>query len=704
MLRLGIALFFTMNVIMFTLTLWTEDVYGGTRFMDQQQAAVLHSVIRYICLLSTLPVLYLLGIPLAENVIAQSRALARSSDLLLLVGVAAAFIYSCWSVVHGQGHIYFEVCCVVLLAVTLGRWFEATGKLKTTAALRSLERLVPDEVRVCIDGDERTVPAISIRPGDDVVVRAGERVPVDGTVIRGCAAVDQQLITGESEPILAAEGARVFAGSLNLDGILHVRVGALPGESALDRLIAAVLQAAGTRERYGRLADRVAAVFLPLVLVTAAATVGYWVSRGAPATGILRGLAVVVIACPCALALATPMAIWSCFGRAARSGLIIRQADVLERLNRVDRVGLDKTGTLTTGCATLSDWVVSQKAMLDTAEDPRRVVARFAIALANCTQHPVAEAVARGLTADTRFGSANKADQLSGVVVAAGRGVMGRWPRDDSSQSAMVGLLGNLTWMNQHDQQIPGDLAPAIASAGDQGRSYTLVAWGGAVRAVFVLSEQLRPAAPGMLEFFCRRGMTVRLLTGDHRQRAERIARQLGLEAEGDLLPATKADRVRAWRAAGHRVMMIGDGVNDAPALAAADISLAMGCGADLSRQTADICLLSNDLSRLSLLFELAEQTVHTIRWNLVWSLAYNALAIPLAVIGWVNPMVASIAMVVSSLMVVGNSLRLSEESAGDASRGNGEWLPRGINRAETAHLTDVTEPSDHWEYQSVSD
>ncbi|MFO0914313.1 MAG: cation-translocating P-type ATPase [Pirellulales bacterium] len=665
LIRLGIALFFTMNVMMFALTLWTEDVYGGSQFLDHHRAAVLHEVFRYVCLLSTLPVIYLLGVPLAENVLNQPRMLARSTDLLLLLGVLAAFVYSAWSVFQGTGHIYFEVCCVVLLTVTLGRWFEATGKLKTTAALRSLEALVPDQVRLWRDGREEIVPTQSLAVGQDVVVLAGERVPIDGVIVEGNAAVDQQLITGESEPAGMAAGAKVYAGSLNLDGRLRVRVEAAPGHTAIDEIVAIVTAAATTRERYGRLADRVSSIFLPLVIVAALATAGYWIAWGMPSLGILRGLAVVVIACPCALALATPMAIWSCFGRAAQAGIIIRQADVLDRLGSVSVVCVDKTGTLTTGHVSLRQWITTREIANTDSAATAQSVRRWARALARNSNHPVCQAICADPGSADSPQSQRSDDQveLESIHAVAGRGLLGRWPADGSESAGTVGLLGNLAWMEQHQQSIPDDLRAAIAHTREEGRSLALIAAGGMVLGLLVLDEQIRPEADRMLDFFHHRGLQIQLLTGDHQQRADRLAAQLGIQAIGELLPSDKADRIRDWKQAGQCVLMIGDGVNDAPALAVADVSLAMGCGAEISRHTADVCLLSNDLSQLEFLFQLAGDTIATVRWNLVWSLMYNTLAIPLAMVGWVNPIVAAIAMVVSSLMVVGNSLSLARES-----------------------------------------
>lgn len=659
--RLGIAIFFTMNVMMFALTLWTEDVYGGTRFMDQSQAIVLHQVFRYVCLLSTLPVLLLLGGPLAENVLSQPRLLPRSTDTLLLLGVSAAFAYSMLSVLRGSGHIYFEVCCVVLVAVTLGRWFEATGKLQTTAALRSLEALVPDQVRIVTSApdsssQERWIPTVEVQVGDEVLVLAGERIPVDGTVTVGTAAVDQQLITGESDPAGVSPGDFVYAGSLNLDGRLQVRAVAPSGSAAIDEIVTAVTAAAATKERYGRIADRVSRIFLPVVVCVALITAGYWIVRGQPSIGILRGLAVVVISCPCALALATPMAIWSCYGRAAKSGVIIRRADILDQLRQVTKVCVDKTGTLTTGRVTLSQVICTAGITIDNPW-----LQQIGVELAQSTNHPMAQAVL------SAFPSCSSRLTLHDLRSVAGRGVVAHWshvtdPVLAAAPAQGVAYLGNFRWMEEHQQQLTPELAQAIEQSQAQGQSITLLAWSGHVQAAFIADEEIRPSTTTMLVFFAGRGIPVHLLTGDHGLRAARLASELRIEADGDLLPSEKARKIAEWQAAGHHVLMIGDGVNDAPALAVADISLAMGCGAEISRHTSDICLLSNDLSQIPLLFQLAADTIATIRWNLIWAFAYNTLALPLALIGWVNPIVAAIAMVVSSLMVVGNSLRLARD------------------------------------------
>ncbi|MCA9204896.1 MAG: HAD-IC family P-type ATPase, partial [Planctomycetales bacterium] len=410
--RLGVAIFLSMNVMVFTLALWSRDVYVDAALGGDARS--FHELFRYASLVLTVPVLFLLGGPLLDNILADWRCRSAATDLLLLVGVAASFIYSLASTLYGDGHVYFEVTCMVLVAVTLGRWLEATGKLKTTEALRALENLLPDTVRVIRDGEEIVQTLGEVNTGDTLHVLAGERIPVDGAIVRNTATIDQQAVTGESEPVVRQTGDEVFSGTLNLDGDLYIEATAPGGAGTLRRMIDAVAAAAQQQERYQRLADRIARWFLPAVLLAAAGTFAlhyFW--HDLPGA-MLAALAVVLIACPCALGLATPMALWVALGRASRAQLLFRDGDSLTRLADVKVVCFDKTGTLTTGQAVVETMIVASSVSTDE-------FMRVAATLAENSNHTLSASIAEFISHKSAIAN----DEVDNLRTFAGRGVSG---------------------------------------------------------------------------------------------------------------------------------------------------------------------------------------------------------------------------------------------------------------------------------------
>jgi heavy metal translocating P-type ATPase len=666
MARLGLAIFFTMNVMVFTMLLWSQQEDPATVLSGGSPAAeAFYSLARHACLLFTAPVILLLGGPLLDDTFAELRQGRAGLNLLLLAGVTAAFVISAFATWQSAGHVYFEVSCMVLVAVTLGRWLEATGKLRTTAALRELRTLLPDVVRLVQSGEivpsaaltpvaggisTREVPLATVTVGDRLRVLPGEHLPTDGRIVAGEAALDERAVTGESEPVVrrsdAGVASLVHSGSCNLDGDLVVEVTAAPGAGTLERLIDAVEAAAG-RSRQQRLAETIAAWFLPIVLVVAVATtVVHW-RRAGPAAGVLTGLAVVVVSCPCALGLATPMALWAAVGTATRRHVLVRDGDALERLARADTFCFDKTGTLTTGCR-VTDIVI-----------PGTPRAPEDAARARCQDAHGLLAVAAGLAAGSTHvhaaaitAAAHERDVEPAIVMSprsiAGRGVEARLP------DGRLARLGSPAWL--------GGAAATTAAAGDA-PPRCLLAIDDVPRLAFHIAEFVRPEAAAAMTGIRDRGGEAWMLSGDHAARAAAVAEPLGLRWRAPLLPAEKLAAIEAFAGDGRGVVMVGDGINDAPALAAADVGVALGCGADVSRWTADVCLLADDLAALPRLVDLARRTRRTIRWNLLWAFGYNAACIPAAAAGLVHPAVAALAMVVSSLLVIGNSLKLAENN-----------------------------------------
>jgi len=675
--RLGAAIFLTLNVVMFTMALWSQDLYEyeGAAGGDSPLAVSLDGLFRYLSLLLSLPVLWLLGEPLARGAWQSLRSGVPSTDPLLVFGVAASYVYSAVSTFRGQGQVYFEVGCVVLVMTTLGRWLEATGKLRATEALDALEKLLPSEARVLGEQGERRVSLDDLRPGDRMRVLAGERFAADGRIVRGRAAVDEQIFTGESRPAVKEPSDAVLSGTLDLDGELLVEVTAAASAGALKRLVAAVHEARQTKGAYGRLADRLSHYFLPVVAAIALASgAAHAFTRGFE-PGVLAGLAVVLIACPCALGLATPLAVWTAIGRAAGCQVLFKHGEALERLAGIRTVAFDKTGTLTTGASRVASFATDEST-------PRDEILHTAAALAATSTHNFSAAIAefvgpsaethsvpvgnvvRGVHRTDNWGSnslhaerhrGRALQELHETRTLPGRGLVAGAPESESAV-----YLGSPRLMREAGLVVGDALQRSLSELEHDGRSVVCAGWGGCVRGVFGFEEALRPEAKEALDACKNLDLGVAVLSGDAAARVERMGQQLGLPIAGELLPEDKVAAIRRIRSEQGRVAMVGDGINDAPVLAAADVGIAMGCGADVSRQAADVCLLGDDLRRVAWSVGLSRATVSTIRQNLVWAFSYNVLGIALAASGRLNPVWAAAAMVVSSLLVIGNSLRLS--------------------------------------------
>jgi heavy metal translocating P-type ATPase len=643
--RLGLAIFFTMNVMAFTMALWTYDVYQADPSGLTPLHASLESFFRYLVMLMALPVALLLGWPLLDAALQALRRGVYSTDLLLSAGVAAAFVYSMVSVLRGRGPVYFEVGCVVLVMVTLGRWLEASGKLKANDALDRLARLLPPQVRRLRGDVEEPAALDAIARGDRLRVLAGERFPADGRLDRGRALVDEQVLTGESRSVLKQPGDRVLGGTLNLDGDLVLVVTAAGAEGTLARLISLVRQARAARGPYERLADRVSAAVFPALAAIALITFVGHAWTGGIERGLMQALAVVLIACPCALGLATPLAVSTALGRAAGAQVLLRSAESFERLATLRAIRFDKTGTLTTGTPRVSHFF---------SADGSADVLHHAAVLAAASSHPLS----RVIVDFARDRAAREA--VSEVQAIAGLGVVGK-----VGDPPVRTFLGSRRLMDELGLRIGSELQAHIASAESQGRSYALVGWEGHSRGLFVFEEELRADAVAALARCQALGLDLGVLTGDHAARGQALAAELGLAVEAGLLPAEKAAALGRVRAEIGPVAMVGDGINDAPALAASDLGVALGCGTDLARDSAAVCLLGDDLARLPWVIALARRTVGIIRGNLAWAFGYNSIGVLAAALGWLSPALAALLMVGSSLFVITNSLRLRRPGAG---------------------------------------
>ena len=535
--RLGVGIFLTMNVMVFSMELWTQDVYADGAGMTNALAEPLRDVFRYLCLLLSLPVLWLLGRPIAAGAWQNLRRGGPTTDLLIVLGVAAATVYSAISVLRGTGHIYFEVGCVVLVMVTLGRWLDATGKLQTTAALDALEKLLPERVRLVRDGCTSFVPPEQVCTGDCLRVLAGERFSFDGRLLAGLADVDEQILTGESRPVAKRPGDVVHAGTLNLDGDLLLGVTAELREGTLQRMVDLVRKARLAKGYHARLADRVSSWFLPAVAVLAIATFTIHAAHRGFEQGLLAGLAVSLIACPCALGLATPMAVWAALGRASQEQVLVRSGEALERLAAVRVLALDKTGTLTTGIARVAGFVAD----VDSSDNSAIAPLAIAASLAEGSNHPLSIALdefAREKGVQLRSATTNR----SRAHTLPGLGIARDLPDGETA------WLGNLRLMQENDLAISDHLRETVNAAERQARSLACVGWNGRVRGVFLFTEDVRRDAQNALDHCRRIGLQVCVLTGDHSARAAALAAELGVEVEAQLLPADKVAAVERLR------------------------------------------------------------------------------------------------------------------------------------------------------------
>lgn len=648
--RLGIAIFFAMNVSMFTMALWSHDVYQVDP--SDTLAATLTDLFVWLTFFCALPVLFLLGVPIAVSAYGALRSGRVTTDLLVFVGVVTAFGYSVVSVFTGSSHIYFEVASLVLVLITLGRWIEANGKLQTNEVLESLERLLPETARRLVTAKDASaqpieseveVPTKTLQPGDRIRILAGERIPADGVVENQAASIDEQMLTGESRPVVKQPGDTVSSGTLNIDADLVVQVSRSIDDGTVARLVRVVREARQSHGYYQRLADRVTTWFVPFVGIVMFLTIALHLMSHSVPDAILAGFAVVLIACPCALGLATSVAVWTALGRAAEKGILIRNGEVLERLAHLKAIRFDKTGTLTTGEARVT-------AVLCPSNYDGNEVLQLAASLAQRSSHCFSRAIVTH--AKQRCGHA-QFNALGDVRSLAGKGLIGTTAGGDSV------LLGSRDFLKEHGCEFDPTFERFVNLHLTYGPATVFVGRNQVVCGVVLLDETLRPEIATALSECRRLGLDLAILSGDRPERAARFAQESGLACKAGLLPEQKLAALRDARATFGPVMMVGDGINDAPALAAADVGVALGCGTDVSRDAAGVCLLSNDLSAIPWVCELGQLTRRVILQNLAWAFGYNTIGMTLAAFGLLNPIFAAIVMFASSMMVLANSRRL---------------------------------------------
>ncbi len=639
---------------------------------------------QWACLTMAAPVVVWGGWPFHKAAFANMRHGAATMDTLVSVGTLAAFAWSLYTMflglagmpgmkhpfritierTAGEANMYLEVAAGVILFILCGRYFETRAKRRSGAALRALLSLGAKEVAVLRSGVEVTIPVAQLAAGDRFVVRPGEKIATDGVVEEGSSAVDASMLTGESVPVEVGPGDEVVGATVNAGGRLVVRATRVGEETQLAQMARLVEEAQTGKAEVQRLADRISAVFVPGVIGLALATLGYWFGSGQSSTAAFTAaVAVLIIACPCALGLATPTALLVGTGRGAQLGILIRGPQVLESTRVVDTVVLDKTGTVTTGEMSLVDVVPVQG--VQGVE-----LLRLAGALEHASEHPIARAIVEG--ARERVGDLPPVEDF---VNEAGLGVRG-------TVSGRSVIVGRTSLFAEWADELPAELATAKAEADAEGRTSVTVGWDGAVRGLLVVSDTVKPTSAQAIRQLRDLGLTPVLLTGDNAAAANAVAAEVGItEVIAEVLPAEKVAAVKRLQEQGKTVAMVGDGVNDAAALAQADLGIAMGTGTDVAIEASDLTLVRGDLRVAADAIRLSRKTLGTIRGNLFWAFAYNVAAIPLAAGGLLNPMLAGLLMAGSSVFVVSNSLRLRTFS------------PLAGNAAPTAPEQSTVEP-----------
>ncbi|MFJ2103281.1 heavy metal translocating P-type ATPase [Streptomyces microflavus] len=609
------------------------------------------------------PVVVWGGLPFHRATWTNLRHGAATMDTLVSMGTLAAFGWSLWALflgdagMPGMRHgfdltvsradasstIYLEVAAGVITFILLGRYLEARAKRKSGAALRALMHLGAKDVTVLRSGTEVRVRADRLVVGDRFVVRPGEKIATDGTVIEGSSAVDASMLTGESVPVEVTTGDSVTGATINAGGRLVIEATRIGSDTQLARMARLVEDAQNGKAAAQRLADRISAVFVPIVIALALGTLGFWLGSGAGLTAAFTAaVAVLIIACPCALGLATPTALMVGTGRGAQLGILIKGPEVLETTRRVDTIVLDKTGTVTTGKMTLLTVHTAQ----DTDEND---ALRLSGALEHSSEHPIAQAVATG-AADRLGATLPTPEDFANIPGLGVQGVV----------EGHTVLVGRPRLLADAGIALPPELTAALAESQEQGRTAVAVAWDGKARGVLGVADAVKDGSAAAVAQLRALGLRPVLLTGDNRAVADAVAREVGIdEVYAEVMPEGKVDVVKRLQAEGRSVAMVGDGVNDAAALATADLGLAMGTGTDAAIEASDLTLVRGDLKVTADAIRLSRRTLSTIRGNLVWAFGYNVAALPLAASGLLNPMIAGAAMAFSSVFVVTNSLRL---------------------------------------------
>ncbi len=634
LIRLGFSAFFSMNIMILSWVLYADRwKWLGV------DASVLPALNMLLFVLST-PIVIFVGYPFFKNAIGELRIRRLSMDSLIALGSVTAYGFSTFEVFTGGTGLYFDTGTMVLVLVTAGRYLEATAKIRTSSAIHSLLELRPKRARVLRHGQEVEIPSSEVALGDSIRIRPGERIPLDGVVLDGHSSVNEALLTGESLPVAKESGAKIFAATINNDGVLLVRTTALENNTLHAQLVRLMEEAQRTRSPIHQLVDRISFIFIPIVIGIAAATFAGWMIVGTFAAALLHSLTVLVVSCPCALGIGTPLATALAIARAAEEGVLIRSSTVLENLSTIDTVLFDKTGTITDG-------LLSVASILSTGQPDDELLA-IAASIEVHSEHSIGKAIAK--CAEDRRVLIPESREVSAIP---GKGIKGE-----------VLLSGKWHYVVAGNQKLMKDIGAVSVNTpeqpGDNLLSTVFVQWDGKIRGTIYLADTMRPDAISTSSELARRSIETGILSGDTQAIVDDIGDQIKARYKiGGLLPSQKVDEVLRLSGKGKKVLMVGDGLNDAPALASARVGVALGSATDLAKESADIIMIGTQLARIPWLLDLGKRTYRIIQWNLFWAFIYNIVGIFLAAFGILDPIIAALAMIVSSVFVIFNSRRV---------------------------------------------
>ena len=637
LLRLGFSAFLSMNIMILS---WV--LYAGKGGWLGIEGDVIPAMNKLLFVLST-PIMVLVGYPFFKNAIVEIRRLRLSMDSLIALGSLAAYGFSTYEVFTGGSALYFDTGTMVIVLVTAGRYLEATAKVRTSTALHSLLDLRPNSARIMRNGIEGEAPTSEIGMGEIIKVLPGERIPLDGVLIEGLTSVNESFLTGESLPIPKDTGSKVFAATVNGEGTILVRTTSMENDSLHAQFIRLMEEAQRTRSPIQQLVDRISYIFIPGVIGIAAATFVGWMIMGTFASALLHSLTVLVVSCPCALGLGTPLATTIAIARAAEEGILIRSTIILEKLYSINVVIFDKTGTLTEGNLSVSS-VISPNMFPDK-------LLSIAASLENNSEHLMGKAVVRHAKGkNVPLSECRSVSALPGLGVRGEVNFDGRWTEVVVGRRILMAQIGA-----DFDADVKRD-------GSDLSKTSSLfVAWEGKVRGIIQLSDTLRHGAISAAELLEQNNIEVGILSGDSGAVVGEIGKQLQARfAFGELMPNEKVEKIHDFHTSGKYVLMVGDGINDAPALASADVGVALGSATDLTKENADITIIGTQLAKIPWLLILGNKTYRIIQWNLFWAFVYNIIGIALAAFGLLDPIVAAFAMIVSSVFIIFNSRRLN--------------------------------------------